>query len=32
LRAPLQKGQFTLTVSANGHSARAAVFVLEPTR
>ncbi|HEX4931196.1 MAG TPA: FlgD immunoglobulin-like domain containing protein, partial [Gaiellaceae bacterium] len=32
LRAPLQKGRFTLTVSANGHSARAAVFVLEPSR
>jgi flagellar hook capping protein FlgD len=32
LRAPLQKGRFTLTVSANGHAARAAVFVLEPTR
>jgi len=32
LRAPLQKGQFTLTVSANGHTARAAVFVREPVR
>ena len=32
LLAPLQKGRFTLTVSANGHSARAAVFVREPTR
>ena len=32
LRAPLQKGRFTLTISANGHSARAAVFVLEPSR
>ncbi len=32
LRAPLQKGQFTLTVSANGHTARAAVFVREPLR
>ena len=32
LRAPLQKGRFTLTVSANGHATRAAVFVLEPTR
>ena len=32
LRAPLQKGRFTLTVSANGHAARAAVFVLEPAR
>lgn len=29
LRAPRQKGQFTLVVSANGHSARAAVFVRE---
>ena len=27
LRAPRQKGRFTLTVSANGYSARAAVFV-----
>jgi hypothetical protein len=32
LRAPLQKGRFTLTISANGHATRAAVFVLEPTR
>ena len=32
LRAPLQKGRFTLTVSANGHATRAAVFVVEPTR
>lgn len=32
LRAPLQKGRFTLTVSANGHAARAAVLVVEPTR
>jgi hypothetical protein len=32
LRAPLQKGRFTLTLSANGHVARAAVFVVEPTR
>ena len=32
LVAPLQKGQFTLTVSANGHTARAAVFVREPLR
>lgn len=32
LRAPLQKGQFTLTVSANGHTARTAVFVREPAR
>ena len=32
LRAPLQKGRFTLTVSANGHTARAAVFVREPVR
>jgi len=30
LRAPLQKGQFTLTVSTGGHVARAAVFVREP--
>ena len=29
LRAPLQKGQFTLVVSARGHSARAAVYVRE---
>ena len=27
-----EKGQFTLTVSANGHTARAAVFVREPLR
>lgn len=32
LRAPLQKGRFTLAVTANGHTARAAVFVQEPTR
>ena len=32
LRAPRQKGRFTLTVSANGHVARAAVFVVEPSR
>jgi len=32
LRAPLEKGRFTLTVSANGHATRAAVFVLEPSR
>ncbi len=32
LRAPLQKGQFTLTVSANGHASRIAVFVREPGR
>ena len=32
LRAPLQKGRFTLTVSAKGHGTRAAVFVVEPTR
>jgi len=32
LRAPLQKGRFTLTVSVSGHAARAAVFVLEPAR
>ncbi len=31
-RAPLQRGRFTLTVSANGHATRAAVFVLEPAR
>jgi hypothetical protein len=31
LRAPAQKGRFTLTVSANGHTARAAVFVREPS-
>lgn len=31
-RAPLQRGRFTLTVSANGHTTRAAVFVLEPAR
>lgn len=30
LRAPLQKGRFTLTVTANGRAARAAVFVREP--
>ncbi len=30
LRAPQQKGQFTLVVSAGEHSARAAVFVREP--
>jgi FlgD Ig-like domain len=29
-RAPLQPGRFTLTVAANGHAARAAVFVREP--
>lgn len=32
LRAPRQHGRFTLTVSANGHAARAAVFVREPAR
>ncbi len=32
LIAPLQKGRFTLTVSANGHTARAAVFVRELSR
>ena len=32
LRAPFQKGRFTLTVAANGHTARAAVFVREPAR
>ena len=31
LRAPLQPGRFTLTVSANGHASRAALFVREPT-
>lgn len=31
LRAPLQKGRFTLTVTANGHPARAAVLVRERT-
>jgi hypothetical protein len=30
IRAPLQKGRFTLTVTANGRAARAAVFVREP--
>ena len=30
LRAPLQPGRFTLTVTANGRSARAAVFVRSP--
>lgn len=30
LRAPLQKGRFTLTVTAGGRSARAAVFVRQP--
>jgi len=29
LRAPLQKGRFTLVVSARGHSTRAAVYVRE---
>ena len=32
LRAPLQKGRVTLTVTANGRTARAAVFVREPRR
>jgi hypothetical protein len=32
LRAPRQDGRFTLTVSANGYTARAAVFVREPAR
>jgi FlgD Ig-like domain len=32
LRAPLQKGRFTLTLSANGRLARAAVFVVESSR
>jgi hypothetical protein len=31
LRAPLQKGTFTLLVTANGHSAGARVFVREPS-
>jgi hypothetical protein len=31
LRAPLQKGTFTLVVSANGHAAGARVFVREPS-
>jgi FlgD Ig-like domain len=31
IRAPFQKGQFTLSVSANGHTSRAAVFVREPS-
>lgn len=30
LRAPRQKGRFTLTVSANGRTAQAAIFVREP--
>ena len=32
LRAPAQKGRFTLRVSVQGRSARAAVFVREPPR
>lgn len=32
LRAPLQPGRYTLTVSANGFSTRAAVFVRAPKR
>ena len=32
LRAPTQPGRYTLTLSANGHTARAAVFVREPAR
>lgn len=32
IRAPLQKGRFTLTVTANGRAARAAVFVRERAR
>lgn len=32
LRAPAQKGRFTLTVRAHGHAVRAAVFVREPAR
>ena len=30
VRAPAQKGRYTLVVTANGYSARAAVFVREP--
>ena len=30
LRAPLQKGRYTLTVTANGFSDRATVIVREP--
>ena len=30
LRAPAVTGRYTLTVTANGHSSRAAVFVVEP--
>jgi hypothetical protein len=29
LRAPLQKGRYTLTVTANGRPARAAIYVRE---
>lgn len=32
LRAPQLKGRYTLTVTANGHTAGAAVLVREPTR
>jgi hypothetical protein len=32
LRVPEQAGRFTLTVSAGGHAARAAVFVRKPAR
>jgi FlgD Ig-like domain len=32
LRAPRQQGRYTLAVSANGRTARAAVFVREPSR
>ena len=32
IRAPRQKGRYTLRVSANGYSASAAVFVREPLR
>jgi len=32
IRAPRQKGRYTLRVSANGHTARAAIFVREPLR
>jgi hypothetical protein len=32
LRAPVQPGRFTLTIAANGHAARAAVFVRQPAQ
>ena len=32
IRAPRQKGRYTLRVSANGHTARAAIFVRETLR